>query len=390
MRAFIIGDLHVNPFGEYSPVEKNFVSNRSRLFYNTIDWVIELIEQQHAEHPLDLIVFLGDLFDENGYINPVAKYHVDHKIPPMINRVCNDLQIPMRILIGNHELYDIAQSVSIIEHFNYYSPICKVINLPSIESIAGSSIAFIPYIGKNYHDSVINMINANQFEFMFSHLDFKGAGLNPKIKSVGGIELDRLKRSQGGVLTIFDGHYHHPGIRIIKNDEFLLHLHCVGAMYHLDHTDVYEDDPNLQRGPILVDTDKVDATSLWNSRRFINPYTDYYVTVRKESVEELTQSIYAIPHKSKTHLKIFTSTILTKEDVSKITGGEFLTVKVFTVYKSVKSIIPKIGRSVDVLNDVDAVNIYIDQLNPILDRQKLTNICLEEILGLTNKSRSNA
>lgn len=354
MKILEINDLHVYPTSEYHKLKGGHTSDLIQLISMTIDWFIDLMEKLKP----DIVVIGGDTGDTNGLVNAVATAFINQFMNSII-KTANNLDIKVVVLTGNHELFDKEGNMSLIQHFGYFGrDVSIVTNTMMRYEGEDASILFVPYMYDEKYAELVTEINDNEFDVVFSHLDYVGAGINPKMKSIHGFDINNISVDT----TIINAHYHHTSDEQITPKVRLVHS---GAPYHRNHSD---DPQDTKRGAILYDT----ATK--ELQRIQNPNTEYFFTIVSSDVVDMQSQLLKLPKKENTRIKIYTT--LDKEKV--VEGLNDITLLSLKIFSYSKTISLEQLEEVVQLDNVAAVKMCIEGIEKedmdkdvLLDKAKL-------------------
>ena len=155
-----------------------------------IEWFITRI----AKHGADAIIFLGDWFEQRGAINSLTSYYSINAL-----RRLNSLDIPVLMLVGNHDLYHRHnREIHSAEVFREFKNI-HIIDKPS----KFGDMLFLPYLFKDEYPLVAPQVNHSKY--VFGHFEFRHfylTGTNSRA------EHGYHHKLFDGPTHIFSGHYH--------------------------------------------------------------------------------------------------------------------------------------------------------------------------------------
>lgn len=163
-----------------------------------VDYVQWLISHIKNDTSIDHIIFLGDFFQTRSAIDiSTIKY------AQKICRLLNDLDMPIYMLIGNHDLYhkhsrDVHSPIMFTEFSNFI-----IIDEPQIRPEIGDDSFLSPYLFKHEYQTIQEL---NKSKVVFIHGEFNGfyvTGFH-KISHENGPEPDDFT----GPKFIFSGHFH--------------------------------------------------------------------------------------------------------------------------------------------------------------------------------------
>lgn len=194
------------------------------------------------DNNIDTILHMGDVFDN--------RKSIDYQSLEWTKRVVLD---PMRkynvhMLTGNHDLYykntNSVNSLSLL--LKNYSNI-KVYNNPQSINIGGLDILLLPWICESNEKLSFELINRNDCDVIFGHLELKGFQLYKGHVMEDGIDPKIFNKYK----KVFSGHYH------TKSDNSIVYY--LGNPYQMFWNDV--DD---HRGFTIFDADTLEHTFINN------------------------------------------------------------------------------------------------------------------------------
>ena len=189
MKILLYSDLHISKTSSILPQH----SSDSRYTYRQqmiIDTAV-ILKRVIDTHKPDLIVNLGDTFDQNtitSYDVEVASqffsYFPDH--------------IPHMVLVGNHEMVNSDfNAVALLNNIKNIT----VVSEPYSVDYMGVKLAFLPYCDYNY------LLQFPEGDILFSHNDIQGSVIRGDFKLPEGIDVKTLKQLYK---IVFNGHIHKP------------------------------------------------------------------------------------------------------------------------------------------------------------------------------------
>lgn len=155
-----------------------------------IEWFIDKVTQNNV----DAIFFLGDWFEHRGAINSLTSYYSINAL-----RRLNSLDIPVLMLVGNHDLYHRHnREIHSAETFRELKNI-HIIDQPS----KLGDMLLLPYLFKDEYPLIAPQVN--QSKYVFGHFEFRNfylTGTNARA------EHGYHHKLFDGPTHIFSGHYH--------------------------------------------------------------------------------------------------------------------------------------------------------------------------------------
>jgi len=160
-----------------------------------INWVISLIKK---DKKIDHIIFLGDFFQTRSAIDISTITYAQEAC-----RLLNDINIPIYVIIGNHDLYhkhtrDIHSPIMFSEFSNFI-----IIDEPQIRPEIGDNSFLSPYLFKHEYKELKDLKKA---KIVFGHFEFNGFYVTGyyKVSHENGPEPGDFT----GPKHIFSGHFH--------------------------------------------------------------------------------------------------------------------------------------------------------------------------------------
>lgn len=191
---------------------------------------------------IDLIIHLGDLFDQRKYIGfKTLDFWYKNFIGPM-----DDIGCPIHLIIGNHDCaYRETNSLNSprlllkdYKAFTVFEEPCEY----------AKDLLYLPWINKENIESSKNIIQSTEAKYAFGHLALSGflmmAGMFCEHADFSSSDFLKFKR-------VFSGHFHWRSSQ--KNIEYL------GSPYQLNWADIGND-----RGFHLFDTKTNGMTFIQN------------------------------------------------------------------------------------------------------------------------------
>lgn len=256
MQVLIIADTHHGCHRSNLAQQNKWLDEHIK-FYQ--EFFIPLI-QERLDPEKDLIVHLGDVFDNKDHID----IGVLNAITSQYYKICK-MGYKIHILAGNHDLYlEKIGKVSSVALFNLI-PNVKVYHQASKQNWAGQTTHLIPY--QSDVDWWANYLEQESGDYLLAHTDLFGSKMNQGTKtSSHPVRVKDFKNFK----QIFSGHIHIQ--QSFRNGEWLY----VGNPYHLDRNDRGE-----EKGVWLVDW-------VTKEREFIvNTINPHYVKFEINSLNDL-------------------------------------------------------------------------------------------------------
>lgn len=228
-KILLVGDIHLglgypNSYSKWLSVAKEYFS----------EFLIPFIKREMCKD--DMIVFLGDLFDNRNFI-PIDALEYAREIIESISRIST-----LHILIGNHDQFHKStgdiNSVNIFQ----YIPNVYVYNKPTKIEYNGKSILMMPFIDSRKEQTEV-LKKYSGCDYLFCHSDLNGAKMH--LTSVAHKNLDKIDISDfKGYKNVYSGHIHLSQ----KNKNFTF----VGSTYEMDRNDI-----NNPKGVYLLEDEEV-------------------------------------------------------------------------------------------------------------------------------------
>lgn len=189
-----------------------------------LDYVSWLIEIYKKDKSIDHIIFLGDFFQTRSAID-ISTITYAQKACGLLN----DLNIPIYIIVGNHDLYhkhnrEIHSPVMFTEFSNFI-----IIDKPQVRPEIGDNSFLVPYLFKHEYSEIPEL---KKSKVIFGHFAFSGFYVTGyyKVPQDNGPDPEEFT----GPKFIFSGHFHQR--QIDKN------IIYIGNTFGFDYSDL--DDSN--------------------------------------------------------------------------------------------------------------------------------------------------
>jgi DNA repair exonuclease SbcCD nuclease subunit len=225
-KIFLIGDTHIglgypNSVDKWFKIHKEYFSN----------FLIPLLIREVK--PGDIIVHLGDLFDNRNII-PINLLNYGMDIVEEISKIA-----PLHIIVGNHDLWSkSASSINSVRPFRYI-PNVTVYDSTDLLVYNGIKILMMPYIENRLEQ--IKLINDNSnCDYLFCHSDLNGCKMH--LTSVAHKNADKIDIEDFNIFSkVRSGHIH----LVQSNNQFTF----VGSIFQMDRNDIGD-----QKGIFVIDT----------------------------------------------------------------------------------------------------------------------------------------
>lgn len=252
-KIFLIGDTHIG-LGFPNKTDKWFKVHQQ--YFS--EFLIPLLKERVK--PGDIIVHLGDLFDNRNVI-PINLLNYGMDIVEEISKIA-----PLHIIIGNHDLWSkSASEINTIRPFRWI-PNVKIYDKTTKIEYNGFKICMMPYIDSRLEQ--IKLIGENKdCDYLFCHSDLNGCKMH--LTSVAHKNSDKIDIEDFKPFKkVRSGHIH----LVQSNKQFTF----VGSIFQMDRND-YGD----QKGIFVIDTDN-------DSEEFIpNTVSPVFKKVRVVSEEDI-------------------------------------------------------------------------------------------------------
>lgn len=282
MRILFFGDVHISKTNEYSKPLPNGLTtllNECRL---SLEWVAEKVLESKA----DLVVNLGDLFDNHEAIDG-ASLLVGWEGMQKIYNACEQVGSSIISIVGNHEWVKAGEiyTVPFLKRFG------RLITGPEVVD----GILFIPYtddtkaVKSIIFEYLDRRTDKDSLPLIASHLDVVGGIWNNK-KSDKGVDVSDIENC-----FMVNGHFHTPQ-DIEDRDGTIIN---VGSLIYKNFKDQY-DPEGPERGVLLFDYDEDEIS--WS--RLGNPHTSIFYSVSLKNEEEIDSRILSVIPNDRMNLRI--------------------------------------------------------------------------------------
>jgi calcineurin-like phosphoesterase family protein len=255
-KIFLVGDTHIG-LGYPNNADKWFKVHRE--YFS--DFLIPLLKSR--VEPGDIIVHLGDLFDNRNVI-PINLMNYTLDIVEEISKIA-----PFHIIIGNHDLYSKSTGeINSVRPFKHIDNIF-IYDKPTKIEFEGIGILMVPYIDNRKEQ--ISIINNNKdCKYLFCHSDLNGAKLH--MTSAGHRNADKIDIEDfKDFRKVYSGHYH-----IVQRDQ---NFTFVGSIFQMDRND-YKD----QKGIFIIDVENEEEEFVENK---VSPVFRKYNVISETDVDGL-------------------------------------------------------------------------------------------------------
>lgn len=255
-KIFLIGDTHIglgypNSADKWHKVHKEYFS----------DFLIPLLKEEVGPH--DIIVHLGDLFDNRNVI-PINLLNYGMDVVEEISKIA-----PLHIIIGNHDLWSkSASEINTVRPFRYI-PNVKIYDKTEVLEYNGLRILMMPYIESRLEQ--IKLINQNKdCDYLFCHSDLNGCKMH--LTSVAHKNSDKIDIEDFKPFKVVRSAHIHL---VQTNDNFTF----VGSIFQMDRNDFGD-----QKGIFVIDT--IDNSEVFFPNK-VSPIFRKFTVKSEADIEEL-------------------------------------------------------------------------------------------------------
>ena len=176
-------------------------------------------------HPeITTFLHMGDCLDRRKYIN----YKIAKDFRERFIRGLDELNIPCHFIVGNHDIYykntldvNCYNELTLPERSGVYSE-------PTIVSIDGYDMAFIPWLTEENQSQFYSLIGEPGVQIAFGHLEVSGFEMHSGIMSQIGISKTIFNKFD----MVMSGHFHKR-----STDGHIYYLGCPYEMTWADCND---------------------------------------------------------------------------------------------------------------------------------------------------------
>ena len=176
-------------------------------------------------HPeITTFLHLGDCLDRRKYIN----YKIAKDFRERFIKGLDELNLPCHFIVGNHDIYckntldvNCYNELTLPERSGVYSE-------PTIVSIDGYDMAFIPWLTEENQSQFYSLINEPGVQIAFGHLEVSGFEMHSGIMSQTGISKTIFNKFD----MVMSGHFHKR-----STDGHIYYLGCPYEMTWADCND---------------------------------------------------------------------------------------------------------------------------------------------------------
>jgi DNA repair exonuclease SbcCD nuclease subunit len=356
-KIFLIGDVHLgmsypNNYDKWFNVAKEYFSK----------FLLPLAKKELSKD--DIIVQLGDLFDNRNYI-PIDILNYGQYIIEELSSIC-----PVHILVGNHDMYNKSSGdINSIKSFSYI-PNVHIYENSRVIDYLGKSILMMPYIEKRDEQSDI-LKKYSGCDYLFCHSDLNGAKMH--LTSVAHRNKNKIDVEDfSGYKNVKTGHIHIQ--QTIKNVTF------VGSIFEMDRNDL-----GNQKGIFILDV-------IENTEKFIiNDISPRYKKVYIRQVSDI-DTLDQISTRDYIDLYISNSLLINNRKLRRklelmLQSGNFASVEyiddLVVIEEGVKNEEDVSDVSEDNIIDIVSIKLdYTDMIKDYIKNQKYNSDGIKEgILG---------
>lgn len=257
-KIFLIGDTHIG-LGYPNSVDKWYKVHQE--YFSK--FLIPLLKKEVK--PGDIIVHLGDLFDNRNII-PINLLNYGMDVVEEISKIA-----PLHIIVGNHDLWSkSASEINSVRPFRYI-PNVKIYNSTEVLEYNGLKILMMPFIEKRLEQ--IKSIEENKnCDYLFCHSDLNGCKMH--LTSVAHKNADKIDINDFKSFSkVRSGHIH----LVQSNKQFTF----VGSIFQMDRNDTGD-----QKGIFVIDTENDTEEFFPNN---VSPVFRKFRVVTEEDIDNLDE-----------------------------------------------------------------------------------------------------
>lgn len=255
-KIFLIGDTHIG-LGYPNSVDKWFKVHQE--YFSK--FLIPLLKKEVK--PGDIIVHLGDLFDNRNII-PINLLNYGMDVVEEISKIA-----PLHIIIGNHDLWSkSASEINSVRPFRYI-PNVRVYNQTEVLEYNGLKILMMPFFEKRL-DQIKAIEDNKNCDYLFCHSDLNGCKMH--LTSVAHKNADKIDINDfRSFKKVRSGHIH----LIQSNKQFTF----VGSIFQMDRNDIGD-----QKGIFVINTEDDTEEFFPNN---VSPVFRKFRVVTEEDIDNL-------------------------------------------------------------------------------------------------------
>jgi len=227
-------------------------------------------------HPeITSFLHLGDCLDRRKYIN----YKIAKDFRERFIKGLDELNIPCHFIVGNHDIYykntldvNCYNELTLPERSGVYSE-------PTIVTIGGYDMAFIPWLTEENQSQFYSLINEPGVQVAFGHLEVSGFEMHSGITSQTGISKTIFNKFD----MVMSGHFHKR-----STDG---HIYYLGCPYEMTWADC-----NDPKGFHVFDTDTRELEFIPNERHIFEKihYNDKTTNYSEVDVSQYDQKFVKV------------------------------------------------------------------------------------------------
>jgi DNA repair exonuclease SbcCD nuclease subunit len=190
MKLLLFSDVHLG------------VRRNSLLYMEIIEKFFKNIHDVIQNEKIDHIWILGDLFEDQHFINSYILNKAFAIFDDLLNNFKN---LHINIITGNHDMYfknDL--SITSLKMFMNYHKNLKIINKIEEVDYNGYKVIAYPWLFKNSEESKQFKENTKSYDLCLGHFDITGFELIKGVEYSGGMVVDDFKYYD----MVFSGHFH--------------------------------------------------------------------------------------------------------------------------------------------------------------------------------------
>ncbi len=205
MKIIVYSDIQFNAWSEFSKILPNGLNSRFQDQLNVQDEIFEFAKNQKDGDDV-LLIHTGDLFE--SMTEKISK-QVFLEVYERFSKFSKE-NIPVILLVGNHDWIDRTETSHMIEPFKEIENIL-IVDKPEVQTIDRTCLCFMPYTGRDFKKEIGNIKEQigyqGDLKYLFSHQGVSGAKVGPRDVPLKheytyhdfGVDYFDL---------IFNGHYH--------------------------------------------------------------------------------------------------------------------------------------------------------------------------------------
>lgn len=192
-------DIQVDRYSRFDMKTESGYGLRLDNIIKCAEWIAEEIRRLKPK----AVVNGGDTHNSIGIVSSEALSAIG-KCMSLINEACMDVGAEHIMLLGNHDMGILSNSVTSIDYLEDLADI-TIIKDPSEFKLGKHVVGAVPYShDTNYTSKALNNLMSKGCKLVFTHLDFNGFRFN----SVKAAECDLKPDSFIPEFKIINGHYH--------------------------------------------------------------------------------------------------------------------------------------------------------------------------------------